>query len=257
MSDPNTENPRPDDAIAATDAQIEEILAAEAAGRPSEFVPGTVVQAQAPIGIPTLTGADDLAAVIARPLARLSWPDGSLGILGGDILVVSAKAVSRSEGRFVVDPARGQNPAPNDGMSRLEVRDGVALARPLDPDASARSLRVGLQARLGPRVGVLIAASFPSPLAAGRDPGGPGEPGAPVGDIALGAAGLRLTEDHRGKVDEHGREATRTVRDAANALTAFAALLSGTLAHTPVVVIRGLGHLTQHDHGAGILGRRL
>lgn len=237
--------------------QIDAALAAEAAGRPTQFVAGTVVQAQAPAGIPTLTGSDDLAAVLAQPLSRMAWPDGTRGIVGGDIVVVAAKAVSRSEGRFTADPARGQNPAPNDGMSRLEIREGVALQRPLDPDASARALRVGLQARLGPRVGVLIAATFPSPAGAGGDPARMSRPGAPVTDIALGAAGLRLTEDHRGRTDEHGREATRTVRDAANALTGFAALLTGTLAHTPVVVVRGLGHLTQHDHGGGVLVTRL
>lgn len=230
--------------------------AVAAAAAPQMFPPGTVVQAQAPTGIPTLTGQDDLAAVLTPALSRMTWPDGSLGIRGGDILVIAAKAVARSEGRFVADPARGANPAPNDGLSRLEVRDGVAVARPLDPDGSARALRVGLQARLGPRVGVVITATFPRPASplGGSDTGAPGRP---VIDLAIGAAGIRVRDDQRGRVDAHGRVANRTVHAVADEIAAAAALLSGTLAGTPVVVLRGLGHLTQHDHGGGVLADRL
>ncbi|MDX5399122.1 MAG: coenzyme F420-0:L-glutamate ligase, partial [Actinomycetes bacterium] len=56
---------------------------------------------QAPPGIPVLTRGDDVAAVIAPALATVAWPDGTVGIEAGDVVVISSKIVSKAEGRLI------------------------------------------------------------------------------------------------------------------------------------------------------------
>jgi hypothetical protein len=51
---------------------------------------------------------------------------------------------------------------------------------PLDPDASARALRAGVQAHLGVQVGVVVSDTAGRPWRQG------------VADLAIGAAGLRV-----------------------------------------------------------------
>lgn len=217
---------------------------------PTGIRPGTVLMAQAPTGIPTLTSSDEPAALIAPALARLTWPDGTLGIMGGDVVVVAAKAVARAEKRYVAERDTDPPAAAGEYRARLEVPTGLALQRPLDADRSARRLRVGLNSRLSVRPAVIIAGTVPA-----RDLSGVQGISGAVVDVALGAAGLRVHHDHRGRTDEFGRAAT-TVVAAADQVAATAALLTGTLARTPVAVIRGLGHLTIADDGPGVAGSR-
>lgn len=226
---------------ARDDAQVQVDVFGEVVD-PTGVRPGTVLMAQAPTGIPTVTSSDEPAALLAPALARLTWPDGTQGIMGGDIVVVAAKAVARAEKRFVAErPADGEPPA-DEQRSRLELPPGMALRRPLDADRSAHRLRVGLNSRLNVRPAVVVAGTVTVPGRAG------------VVDVALGAAGLRVLDDHRGRTDEFGRVATRTVVAAADHVAATAALLTGTLARTPVAVLRGLGHLTIPDDGPGVEG---
>ena len=140
---------------------------------------------QAPPGIPVLTRGDDVAAVIAPALATLAWPDGSVGLGAGDVVVISSKIVSKAEGRMIAARDR------EDAISSQTVREvarreradgsvlrivenplglvmaaagvdasntppGTVLLLPEDPDGSARRIRRGLAARFGVRPGVLL-----------------------------------------------------------------------------------------------------
>src|SRR4051812_19821503 len=121
----------------------------------------------APDGIGEVTAGTDLAELAARFVAD------------GDVLVVTSKVVSKSEGRVV---AGDREQAIRDETVRVvaqrgptsivETRTGVVMAAagvdasnvtpgsvvllPLDPDASARRLREHLAAHAGVNVAVLI-----------------------------------------------------------------------------------------------------
>src|SRR6185312_6088901 len=129
------------------------------------------------LGIGHVTEGDDLAAVIAT---AAPW------LRDGDVLVVTSKIVSKSEGRLVDVPVGGPEreaardrvltaetarPVARRGHTRIvATRHGFVLASagidasnvdrsqlvllPLDPDASARSLRAALRDRLGVDVAV-------------------------------------------------------------------------------------------------------
>jgi coenzyme F420-0:L-glutamate ligase / coenzyme F420-1:gamma-L-glutamate ligase len=216
---------------------------------------------------------DDLAALIA-PEVR-----------DGDVVVIAQKVVSKAEGRIVrladVEPGErassmagdfGKDPRlvqvvldesvellrADHGVLICETRhgfvcanagvdvsnsgdEGVAVLLPLDPDASARRIR----AALGRLVGVVISDSFGRPWRLG------------VADVAIGAAGIRVLDDWRGRGDAHGRELQATEVAVADQLASAADLARSKDSREPVVLIRGAqDHVTDEDGpGAAALRR--
>jgi coenzyme F420-0:L-glutamate ligase/coenzyme F420-1:gamma-L-glutamate ligase len=223
---------------------------------------------QAPPGIPVLTRGDDVAAVIAPALAALAWPDGTAGVGGGDVVVISSKIVSKAEGRMIAardredaitsqtvrevarrERADGsvlrivENPLglvmAAGGVDASNTPPGTVLLLPEDPDASARRIRRGLHARFGVRPSVLLTDTSGRPWRHG------------VADIAIGAAGVAVLEDLRGGVDSYGTPLTATVMASADELAAAAELVKGKAAGLPVAVVRGAARLVTDDDGPG------
>lgn len=100
-------------------------------------------------GIPQATMTDDVPALIAPALNGLVWPDGRVGIMRGDIIVIARKLVAKCEGRMVKAGAAG-------ALSEGNTPRGIAVLPPEDPLSSAREIRRGLDARFGGRPGVII-----------------------------------------------------------------------------------------------------
>lgn len=230
-----------------------------------------MILAQAPDGVPTITRGDDLAARLTPVLAALTWPDGSRGLAEGDVVVVASKVVAKAEGRLVAardDAEREQVVAgetvrvvaerarPDGGVLRIvenrqglvmaaagvdssDVPAGTALLLPEDPDDSARRLRRGLHARLGVRPGVLVTDTAGRPWRRG------------LTDMSIGAAGVRVLDDLRGRRDAYGRELQVTVVAVADEIAAAADLVRGKATGRPVAVVRGLGHLVTTEDGDG------
>lgn len=104
-----------------------------------------------------------------------------------------------------------------------------ALLLPMDPDASAETLRREVAERTGINVGVLIADSHNRPWRLGT-----------VG-TAIGSAGLTVLDDYRGGEDLFGRELKVTLINRADALAGAATLVMGeTTEAIPAALIRGL-----------------
>ncbi|MGP7960706.1 coenzyme F420-0:L-glutamate ligase [Sanguibacter sp. A247] len=213
----------------------------------------------APDGIGEVSSGDDLPALVAA-----ACPD----LADGDIVVVASKIVSKSEGRFVVaadredaitaetvrvvaERARSAGPPLRivenhlglvmaaAGVDASNTPEGTVLLLPRDPDASARRLRAGLRSLLGVTVGVLVTDTTGRVWRDG------------LVDLAIGAAGVRVVEDERGRRDSAGRELGMTVRAVADEIAAAADLAKGKVAGRPVAVVRGLAHLTTDDDGPG------
>jgi coenzyme F420-0:L-glutamate ligase / coenzyme F420-1:gamma-L-glutamate ligase len=216
---------------------------------------------------------DDLAALIA--------PE----VHGGDVVVVAQKVVSKAEGRVVAldavipgdEAVRLANDFDKDarlvqvvldesvsvirashGVLICETRHGficanagvdmsnapdadVAVLLPLDPDASARRIRAGIG---GSACGVIVSDSFGRPWRLG------------VTDVAIGAAGIRVLEDWRGRRDAHGRELHATEVALADQLAAAADLARAKDSREPVVVIRGADHCITEEDGPGAVALR-
>ncbi|MFF2354646.1 coenzyme F420-0:L-glutamate ligase [Kitasatospora sp. NPDC058115] len=204
-------------------------------------------------GLPEIDAGADLAGLIAK---AAEYQDG-------DILLVTSKVVSKAEGRVLeaadreaaIDAETVRVVARRGSTRIVENRNGLVMAAagvdasntapgtvlllPEDPDASARALRARIQQLTGRRLAVVVTDTFGRPWRNG------------LTDVAIGAAGLPVVEDHRGRTDSHGNELAMTVTATADELAAAADLVKGKATGTPVAVVRGLGHLVTAEDGEG------
>jgi coenzyme F420-0:L-glutamate ligase/coenzyme F420-1:gamma-L-glutamate ligase len=198
-------------------------------------------------GIAEIGSGDDLAGLIARH-AHLD---------NGDVVVVTQKIVSKSEGRLVpVDPAdpdervrlieresvrilrrRGELlvtetrhgfVCANAGVDLSNVESGWAALLPDDSDRSARRIRDGLRAMTGVEVGVIVSDTFGRTWRQG------------VTDVAIGCAGVAGVVDLRGTTDALGRELQATEVCVADELAGAAELVMGKSSGIPVAIVRGV-----------------
>ena len=105
---------------------------------------------------------------------------------------------------------------------------GTLVLLPVDPDASAATLREKLVAASGRDVGVLVTDSFGRPWRQGTT------------DVAIGAAGIEVMRELSGERDPTGYELKATVIAIADELAGAAQLVAGKLERVPVSIIRGL-----------------
>ena len=208
-------------------------------------------------GIPEITAGDDLVALIAAAIEAQTGSDPETALRDGDILVVTSKIVSKSEGMQVPASEREQAIAADTvrvvaervhpggtfrivetrqglvmaaaGIDMSNVPEGTALRLPADPDASARALCAGLRAHFGVDVGVIITDTIGRAWRIGQT------------DMAIGAAGVQLTDDLRGSNDANGRPLHVTQAVIADEIAGAADLVKGKTTGIPVAVVRGLG----------------
>ncbi|MGV8830660.1 MAG: coenzyme F420-0:L-glutamate ligase [Devosia sp.] len=218
-------------------------------------------------GVPEIAAGDDLVGLIAQAVARQAETDDDAALRDGDILVVTSKIVSKAEGQQfpaadrekviaeetvrvvaervhpggvtqIVETRHGLIMAAA-GIDTSNVPDGIALRLPDDPDASARALCHGLRDRLGVRVGIIITDTLGRPWRVGQT------------DVAIGAAGVIVTDDMRGGVDANGRPLQVTITVLADELAGAADLIKGKATGIPVAVVRGLGRLVTEADAPG------
>jgi coenzyme F420-0:L-glutamate ligase/coenzyme F420-1:gamma-L-glutamate ligase len=227
------------------------IGASEATGDKPDHGSGGAVEILPVPGLPEFRPGDDVAAAI---VAAAPW------LRDDDILVVTSKVLSKSEGRIVAAPT---DPDERDTLRRRLIDDEAVrvLARkgrtlitenaigliqaaagvdgsnvdvtelallPVDPDGSARALRSRLRELLGITVGVVITDTMGRAWRNGQT------------DAAIGAAGLAVLHGYAGAHDRHGNELVVTEVAVADEIAAAADLVKGKLTGVPVAVVRGL-----------------
>ncbi len=201
-------------------------------------------------GLPDFRPGNNLAGAI--------W-EAAPWIQNNDVLLVTSKAVSKVEGRLVASPTDpeqreafrralideetvrlvaqvGQTKivenhlglvAAAAGIDASNVRNNEIALLPLDPDASAAAI-VAFFAERDKKIGVVITDTQGRAWRTG------------VLDVAIGAAGVEVLQDHRGGVDEFGNELVVTQVATGDEMAAAADLVKGKLSAVPVAVLRGL-----------------
>ena len=188
-------------------------------------------------------------------VSALRPPDGP-GLCDGDVLVVTSKVVSKSEGRLVAVEEGDQGAkvalveaeavrvlrrrgdlrvtetahgfvCANSGVDLSNVEAGTAVLLPVDPDRSARRLRADLRRRMGVVVGVVISDTFGRSWRRG------------VTDVAIGCAGVAGIVDLRGTPDAMGRVLEGTEVCVVDELASAADVVMGKSSGVPAVVVRG------------------
>lgn len=231
-------------------------------------------------GIPEVRAGDALDEVLMAALRTQK-----LSLRDGDVLVLKHKIVAKAEGRTVrLDSVRpsararrwarrwkhdarlvelalreaGRVVRMRNGVLITETRHGFVCANsgvdlsnvdggatavllPEDPDRSARRLHLSLKRRLGVHVAVIISDSFGRPWREG------------LTEAAIGAAGLRVLEDYRGRRDPHGYTLHATAEAVADELACMAGLACGKLERTPACIIRGFRYERGRDTARRLL----
>lgn len=222
----------------------------------------------APDGLPEFRPGDDLSRALADALTA-----DPHGLVDGDVVVLTSKVLSKTEGRIVPAPT---DPDERDALRRrlvdaesvrvvarvnrtliTENRLGIVQAAagvdgsnvearelallPEDPDRSAAALARDLRRLTGARVGVIVTDTMGRAWRTGQI------------DMAIGAAGVRVSVGYDGAVDRQGNELLVTDVAVADEIASAADLVKGKLGGRPVAVVRGLGHLLvgdrDDDHG--------
>jgi coenzyme F420-0:L-glutamate ligase/coenzyme F420-1:gamma-L-glutamate ligase len=204
-------------------------------------------------GLPEITAGTDLAALIHAAAPALA---------DGDILVVTSKIISKTEGRVIeasredaiaaetvrVVARRGDTQIVETrhglvlaaaGVDRSNTAPGTVVLLPAEPDESARRLRKALRDRTGSCVGVIITDTLGRPWRTGQT------------DAAIGVAGLLPLRDYRGEADTFGVPLEVTVTALADELAAAADLVKGKTTAIPVAIVRGLDRLVTQADGPG------
>jgi len=194
---------------------------------------------------------DDLAALLLDALAGAGEE-----LRHHDLIVVTSKVVSKSEGQVVpfdgtqehkvaiveqesvrvlrrrgtlrITETRHGFINANAGVDLSNTDDGTAVLLPKDADRSARRIQGELARRTGVEVAVLITDTFGRVWRQG------------VTDVALGSAGLRPLLDLRGTLDANGRLLEATEVAIADEIAGAANLVLHKAAGTPFALVRGL-----------------
>ena len=202
-------------------------------------------------GLPEFRPGDNLTAALAQ---AAPW------LRNGDVVVVTSKVLSKTEGRIVAAPSdpeerdtlrrklidgeavrvlarKGRTLITENALGLIQAAAGVDGSNigacelallPVDPDGSAAALRAGLAERLGVEVAVVITDTMGRAWRNGQT------------DAAIGAAGLPVLHGYAGAVDTHGNELLVTEVAVADEIAAAADLVKGKLTGVPVAVVRGL-----------------
>ena len=126
--------------------------------------------------------------------------------------------------------------------SNIPGTNTVALL-PVDPDASARGVRDGINERLGLDVAVIISDTFGRPWRNG------------AANVAIGVAGLDPMLSYVGQEDSHGNLMYTTEIAVADELAASAELVTGKVEGVPVSIVRGYPYVPMEDASIGRLIR--
>jgi coenzyme F420-0:L-glutamate ligase/coenzyme F420-1:gamma-L-glutamate ligase len=113
--------------------------------------------------------------------------------------------------------------------SNVEKSDTVSLL-PLDPDASAETLRVRIEEAAGVSLAVIITDTFGRAWREGHV------------NFAIGVAGMLPIRDYAGTIDPAGYELRVTQIAVADELASAAELAHGKLDRVPVAVVRGFAY---------------
>lgn len=220
-------------------------------------------------GVPHVKKGDDVGALLVEACKK-----GNLELKSGDIIVVASKIVSKAEGRlvmldsvvpreFAINSSKVVRKDPreieailsaskrvvkmrkgllltestvgvvgaNSGADKSNVgSEGALLLLPEKPDASARKIRKAVKRLTGADVAVIISDTYGRAWREGQV------------DMAIGASGIRVMRDYRGKPDLYSRTLKVTLIAQADELASAAELVMGKSRGVPAAIIRGYSY---------------
>ena len=201
------------------------LAAAAAAGTP--LVDGDVVVVTSKIVSKAEGRLVELADVEPSPFA-VDWSrtwDKDPAVT--ELVLRESKRIVRQLGPILITETHHGFVCANSGIDQSSSgAHGRVVLLPVDPDASARTIRAGMRAA-GVDAAVIISDTFGRAWREGQT------------DIAIGVAGIEPIFSYIGQVDPHGHEFKVQAICTADELTGAAELVKGNVSRVPVAVVRG------------------
>jgi coenzyme F420-0:L-glutamate ligase/coenzyme F420-1:gamma-L-glutamate ligase len=160
----------------------------------------------------------------ATALAKREGKDPRLVEL---VLRESVRVVRAGHGVIITETRHGFVCA-NSGVDQSNVGGGFAALLPLDPDKSAKGLRLRLEVISSKRLAVIVTDTFGRPWRRGQT------------DVAIGCSGINPLVSYAGKKDAFGYELRVTEPAIVDEIAGAAELSIGKLARMPAAVVRGV-----------------
>lgn len=155
-----------------------------------------------------------------------------------ELVLRESKRIVRQLGPILITETHHGFVCANSGIDQSSSgAHGRVVLLPVDPDASARTIRAGLRAG-GVDAAVIVSDTFGRAWREGQT------------DIAIGVAGIEPILSYIGQVDPHGHEFKVQAICTADELAGAAELVKGNVSRVPVAVIRGFAF--QADDSATI-----
>lgn len=146
-----------------------------------------------------------------------------------EVILRESREVVRTRPPLVIAETRHGFVCASAGVDASNAKGPDTLVLlPLDPDASAATLRDGIRELCGVRVGVIVSDSFGRAWRRGTT------------DVALGVAGITALLDLNGTRDSLGYELHATEIAVADEIAGAAQLVMGKTEGIPAAIVRGL-----------------
>ncbi len=144
-----------------------------------------------------------------------------------ELILRESVGVVRSGHGVIITRTRHGFVCANSGIDQSNVGRGLAALLPLDPDRSARRIRIGLESATGRRLAVIVTDTFGRPWRKGQT------------DVAIGCSGISPLTHYAGRRDRYGYKLRVTEPAVADEIAGAAELAIGKLMGIPAAVVRG------------------
>jgi coenzyme F420-0:L-glutamate ligase/coenzyme F420-1:gamma-L-glutamate ligase len=144
-----------------------------------------------------------------------------------EVVLREAVRIVRQVGPVLITETRHGFVCANSGVDQSSSgATGRVLMLPVDPDASARTIREGLRHK-GLDVAVIVTDTFGRPWREGQT------------DVAIGVAGINALQSYIGQRDPHGHEFRVQEICVVDEIAGAAELVKGNTSRVPVAIVRG------------------
>jgi coenzyme F420-0:L-glutamate ligase/coenzyme F420-1:gamma-L-glutamate ligase len=158
-----------------------------------------------------------------------------------ELVLRESKRIVRMERGIIIAETQHGYVCANSGVDLSNAPEGTAIVLPVDPDASARTLRHSLDEAFQADIGIIISDTFGRPWREG------------LVNVALGVAGLAPLIDYRGRTDSGGKLLQATIIALADELASAAELVMGKSEGVPVAIIRGVKAAPREGSGLNLI----
>ena len=157
---------------------------------------------------------------------KLSKEIGKSSVLTQLILDESQRIIKKKYGVIITETNHGFICA-NSGIDQSNIPPNYFCLLPINPDKSAKKIRIALEDEFNVKIGIIISDTFGRPFRSGQT------------DVAIGVSGISPLLNYKGKKDSFKKNINVTSIAVADELASSAELVLGKTNKSPIALIRG------------------